>query len=120
MSHPPSKVCESCGRSFEYRKKWARNWASVKYCSDACRSQKSKFDFRDAILKRLAQISPASSICPSDILPPEQKSDPQLMEHVRRSARLLAHAGHIEITQRDRPVDPDNFRGPIRIRRKRA
>ena len=120
MSHPPSKVCASCGRSFEYRKKWTRNWDSVKYCSDACRGKKTKFDFRGAILERLAAISATSSICPSDILPPEQKSDPQMMEHVRRSARLLAHAGRIEITQRDRPVDPDNFRGPIRLRLRRS
>ena len=34
--HPP-KICERCQRPFEWRKKWARDWAQVKYCSEACR-----------------------------------------------------------------------------------
>lgn len=33
----PSKPCVVCGRPFTWRKKWERNWAEVKYCSDACR-----------------------------------------------------------------------------------
>jgi hypothetical protein len=28
-----------CGRPFAWRKKWERNWAEVKYCSDACRKR---------------------------------------------------------------------------------
>jgi hypothetical protein len=34
----PSKICAACGRPFTWRKKWARDWAAVKYCSAACRS----------------------------------------------------------------------------------
>ncbi|HPZ95794.1 MAG: DUF2256 domain-containing protein [Mycobacterium sp.] len=37
--HPP-KICERCGRPFEWRKKWARDWPEVKYCSRACRSRR--------------------------------------------------------------------------------
>ena len=33
----PTKVCATCGRPFAWRKKWARDWDQVKYCSDACR-----------------------------------------------------------------------------------
>jgi len=33
----PEKICPVCSRSFAWRKKWARDWASVKFCSDACR-----------------------------------------------------------------------------------
>ncbi len=36
----PSKVCVTCGRPFVWRKKWERNWAEVKYCSDRCRKGK--------------------------------------------------------------------------------
>ncbi|MEN9011388.1 MAG: DUF2256 domain-containing protein [Yoonia sp.] len=32
-----TKVCAKCGRPFAWRKKWAKVWAEVKYCSDACR-----------------------------------------------------------------------------------
>jgi hypothetical protein len=34
----PSKVCIACARPFAWRKKWARDWDEVKYCSDRCRS----------------------------------------------------------------------------------
>lgn len=36
----PSKTCVTCGRPFAWRKKWARVWDDVKYCSDRCRSSK--------------------------------------------------------------------------------
>ena len=37
----PSKVCLACGREMTWRKSWAKNWAEVKYCSDACRAKKT-------------------------------------------------------------------------------
>ena len=37
----PTKVCAACGLPFAWRKKWARDWDQVKYCSDRCRSGKS-------------------------------------------------------------------------------
>ncbi|WP_027482785.1 DUF2256 domain-containing protein [Deinococcus pimensis] len=33
----PSKVCVACGRPFTWRRKWARDWENVRYCSDRCR-----------------------------------------------------------------------------------
>ena len=33
----PAKDCEACGRRFEWRRKWARDWHGVKYCSERCR-----------------------------------------------------------------------------------
>jgi hypothetical protein len=33
----PSKTCVRCGRPFTWRKKWARHWDEVRYCSDRCR-----------------------------------------------------------------------------------
>ena len=35
----PSKVCPACGRPFSWRKKWERDWANVKFCSDRCRRE---------------------------------------------------------------------------------
>ena len=37
----PSKPCAVCGRTMTWRKAWAKNWASVRYCSDACRAKKA-------------------------------------------------------------------------------
>ncbi|WP_374404041.1 DUF2256 domain-containing protein [Niveibacterium sp.] len=33
----PHKTCTYCGRPFSWRKKWARDWAAVKFCSERCR-----------------------------------------------------------------------------------
>ncbi len=35
--HLPTKVCVACQRPFAWRKKWARDWESVRYCSERCR-----------------------------------------------------------------------------------
>ena len=37
----PSKQCATCGLAMSWRRRWAKNWADVKYCSDACRRRKS-------------------------------------------------------------------------------
>lgn len=114
-----SKVCESCGRLFEFRKKWEKNWPSIKYCSDECRKNKNRFDYKPSILELLRSRGFHKSICPSEILNETQKSDKIVMEHVRRSARLLVAEGLIEITQNGRVVDPNNFKGPIRLKLKK-
>lgn len=33
----PSKICLVCQKPFDWRKKWARDWEQVKYCSERCR-----------------------------------------------------------------------------------
>ncbi|WP_432696383.1 DUF2256 domain-containing protein [Marinobacterium sp. YM272] len=40
--HLPSKICPVCQRPFNWRKKWARDWDSVIYCSERCRRTKSR------------------------------------------------------------------------------
>lgn len=37
----PQKVCPVCDRPFTWRRKWAKNWEEVRYCSNACRKQKN-------------------------------------------------------------------------------
>jgi len=34
----PTKICASCGKPFQWRKKWAKVWNEVKYCSKKCSS----------------------------------------------------------------------------------
>ncbi|MBI0475029.1 DUF2256 domain-containing protein [Sphingomonas sp. MA1305] len=45
----PTKVCPACGRPFSWRKKWARDWDSVIYCSDKCRKSRGKTASLDRI-----------------------------------------------------------------------
>ena len=33
----PTKICPVCGRPFAWRRKWARDWERVVYCSLRCR-----------------------------------------------------------------------------------
>ncbi len=38
----PQKPCVACGRPFAWRKKWAKVWDEVRFCSDRCRSEKPR------------------------------------------------------------------------------
>lgn len=40
----PNKICLVCKKIFYWRKKWKKDWHSVKYCSHKC-SKKSKLFF---------------------------------------------------------------------------
>ncbi|WP_210281074.1 MULTISPECIES: DUF2256 domain-containing protein [unclassified Rhizobium] len=35
------KICYACGLPFAWRRKWAKNWGDVKFCSDRCRRSKA-------------------------------------------------------------------------------
>ncbi|TRX57577.1 DUF2256 domain-containing protein [Fulvivirga sp. M361] len=37
----PSKNCVVCARPFSWRRKWAKDWEQVKYCSEKCRRNKN-------------------------------------------------------------------------------
>ena len=51
----PEKICAACGRPFTWRRKWARTWDEVRYCSDACRTGRRDAAIRNRVAK------PASS-----------------------------------------------------------
>lgn len=34
----PEKACAACARPFAWRRKWAKTWDEVRYCSAACRT----------------------------------------------------------------------------------
>ena len=36
----PFKICLVCGLPFNWRKKWAKEWENVKYCSQRCKKIK--------------------------------------------------------------------------------
>ena len=35
----PEKICETCQKPFAWRKKWARDWETIRFCSHKCKSQ---------------------------------------------------------------------------------
>lgn len=111
------KVCVSCGRIIEMRKKWARNWENIKYCSARCRQNKHPKAYEDQILALLERRGAGKTICPSEILPPELKSSREEMELVRMAARRLVAKKLVVILQKGNVVDPSTAKGPIRIQR---
>ncbi|MDE0746343.1 MAG: DUF2256 domain-containing protein [Porticoccaceae bacterium] len=38
----PTKICLACERQFTWRKKWARCWGEVQFCSVRCKTDSSK------------------------------------------------------------------------------
>lgn len=93
----------------------------MRYCSERCRALRARASADDeaAILTLLAARANDATICPSEILPADERRDRARTERVREAARRLVHAGRIEILQRGAAVSPDAFRGPIRLRLKR-
>jgi hypothetical protein len=111
-----------CGREIEWRKKWERDWDSVKYCSKTCRAKKrSPIDesLEMAIMDLLSGREGGATICPSEaarkVMPDDWRP---LMEPARMAARRLVDGGKVEITQQGHAVDPSSAKGPFRIRLK--
>lgn len=117
-----AKVCAACGRSFEWRRKWASTWDRIRYCSAGCRERGLRPRDRaleGAILELLTRRSKGASICPSEaarLLESEEARWRPLLEPARSAARRLARQGRIEILKGGRRIDPDEVRGPIRLR----
>jgi hypothetical protein len=110
------KICDTCGRIIEPRKKWAKNWDQIKYCSDRCRKHKRKDLYEEKILELLVARAYNETICPSEVLLPSQKKDNAIMEKVRSAARRLAAKERIIILKDGNQVDPSKAKGPIRLK----
>ncbi len=121
VTRPDPKTCASCGRAIEWRRAWARDWESIRYCSDRCRRRKLRRvdrQLEQTIGALLAERARGASICPSEAaraVDPEGWRD--LMEPARSAARRLVAAGEVEIVRQGRVVDPSTATGPIRIKR---
>ena len=118
------KACACCGRRITWRKKWARSWDTIRYCSDACRKRRVKdVDVRieEAILTLLSERAADATLCPSEAARrvAGEQAWQSLMQPARAAARRLVLRGAIEITQGGRRVDPSTAKGPIRLRRTR-
>ena len=118
-----SKHCKSCGRVIEPRRKWARNWDEIRYCSKACRSRRPgrrEAALEQTILDLLKRCQRGATICPSEAARISWRENDDgwraLMEPVRSAARRLVARGDLEILQQGRVVEPSTARGPIRLR----
>ena len=82
------KTCAACGRGFSWRKRWARDWHAVRYCSERCRRQRpGKIDvaLESAVIELLQQRH--GTICPSEVAQRVRHNWRDLMERVRCAGR---------------------------------
>jgi hypothetical protein len=104
----------------QWRKAWAANWETVRFCSDACRKHRPSAQEKQleaTLLKLLHARKSGASVCPSEVARTvDQDHWETLMEPTRCAARRLVAQGIVEITQAGIIVDPSSARGPIRIR----
>lgn len=116
----PSKPCASCGREITWRRKWARDWDQVRYCSGACRTRRvtaTDEALERSVLDLLAHRARGATICPSEAARAVGGQDWRpLMEPARAAARRLVAGGAVEITQGGRVVDASTASGPVRVR----
>ena len=119
---PMEKLCAQCGRTMAWRRKWARVWDDVRYCSDGCRRRPlndTDAQLEQAIIDLLETRARGGTICPSEAarrIAPRDDAWRSLMQATREAARRLAGQGRIEFTQRGQRVDPSRARGPLRLR----
>jgi hypothetical protein len=119
-----TKICQSCGRTFAWRKKWEKDWDVVRYCSDSCRGHKpgeADAALEAAILQLLAERGRDKTICPSEAAKlvggkATRRDWEGLMESARAAARRLVAAGRVVITQHGKVVDGSTAKGPIRLK----
>ncbi|WP_114941354.1 DUF3253 domain-containing protein [Mucilaginibacter endophyticus] len=74
-------------------------------------------DIRQTILQTAGERGPLKSTCPSEIariLFPEDWR--KQMEAVRDAAISLHKEARVVLSQKGKAVDPDHFKGPIRIK----
>ena len=117
----PSRPCAACGRTITWRKKWERDWESVRWCSDGCRRaglSPTDVALERTVLELLDARAATATICPSEAartVGGEQWR--ALMEPARAAARRLVARGEVVITQGGAVVDPSTTKGPVRVRR---
>ena len=102
----------------EWRKKWERNWDSVLYCSDACRSLKISVvdaELEEWLLARL-ESAPRRGVVDPAAAAAALGDESALHEPARSAARRLVNRGLAEMVQHGAVVDPSTAKGPVGLR----
>jgi hypothetical protein len=118
------KICGRCGRKFAWRPRWARNWQSIKYCSDQCRQRPLRprdLALESSIMRLANQRAAGATLCPSEasreVFGSVVGLSADAMQRTRAAARRLVAAGRLVIVQGGHVVDPSTAKGAIRLRR---
>ena len=116
------KWCASCGRKITWRKKWERDWESVRYCSKRCRGSKPGQPERALEASILESLAGSTSWERSDRLRErlgEDIEDAEARERFRCALRRLWVDGKIDSGQNRRAVsDPSTLRGAFEVKKR--
>ena len=127
MNHP-SKICSVCGRTINWRKKWEKDWDSIRKCGKRCRSRRlgdQDIAYETAIISSLRDtttrrngillLSDATSSVSADEKVTEKVAT-GLHERAKEAARRLAAREMILILDRKNvPTDPSHAKGDMRL-----
>lgn len=80
----------------------------------------SKQKLQSVIMQLVRKRGSSKTICPSEAAQviASDGNWRELMDDTRDAARKLHRQGKIQIEQQGKPVDPDQYSGPIRLRLK--
>ena len=112
------KVCPSCGRRFQWRKKWANSWDSVRFCSQRCRRHRPAMDESLAEDEIVALMGGKNGRIDSQALWAhfQRRFSAVSREEVKSAARRLAHRGEVAWFRRGKRVDPCTCTGDFELR----
>ncbi len=104
----------SCGRVITWRKKWARDWGQVRFCSDGCRRRGRGADDEQLDSALRSALERTRSVTDVALIGATGAD----REAVRRAARRLTARGEVQIVQQGHVVDPSTAKGAFEVRRR--
>ena len=114
----PTKDCRVCGRPFEWRKKWQRDWSNVRHCSKRCAKkqltatdravEQSILECLDGSHGKISGVALFKCILDSGL-----RVD---LERVKSAARRLANQERLVWIKKGGRVDAHNCTGPFELR----
>ena len=111
------KWCDTCGRKITWRKKWARDWEHVRYCSKRCRGNKpgeAEALLEASILARVERGWKSSDALQREV---GVGDEAQERECFREALRRLWVKGEVELGESRRPTgDPSLLKGAFDVR----
>lgn len=78
----------------------------------------SRKELQSVIMELVRERGAEKTICPSEAARVLASDNDwrELMDNIRTAARELHHQGKLQIEQKGKSVDPDQFSGPVRLR----
>lgn len=111
------KVCKTCGRAIQWRRRWADQWHELRYCSKRCRGTKPNALDRAieaCLIDALADLARGQSVDPFEACE-ALGSGQRFEERVFNAARRLAASHNAALLCDGRVADPSHAKRPFTL-----